>query len=252
MTSQDKNKNNVTNTQTSFVHERERWRDLEKVTDIQSVSDCNVTLTDSASNVNYECNKDTRVLDPDQTEFVPGEKWQSRSNEKINRKEPQRLCGKVEGISIEFLCDTGAESTILSIRCFEKLPRDVKMRFQDCVSSVTMPDGRTVVSKGPVLCKIEVGNRRVYEVICVSDIEDYAILGWDAQLALGVQYSVASIDLVGRQKLCRVFNPVIRRIQVAERCVVPPMSEIIVREKCETKLPQADFMIGSITDPAKN
>ena len=54
----------------------------------------------------------------------------------------------------------------------------------------------------------------------MSDIEDYAIPDWDAQLARGVQYSVAGIDLVGKRKLRKIFNSVIRRVQIAEYCAV--------------------------------
>ena len=96
---------------------------------------------------------------------------------------------------LRFLCDTGADSTVLSIKCYETLPLDVKRRLQDSAGSVFMLDGRQVMYKCPILCIMEVGGKQINEVICVADIEDYALLGWDAQLALGVQYTIAGIDL---------------------------------------------------------
>ena len=96
-----------------------------------------------------------------------------------------------------FPSDTGAECTVLSLHCFETLPRLIKQKFQSSVSSVTLADGRMVTSKGSLLCQIEVGKHKVNEVCFVAHMYDFALLGWDTQLALGVQFTVAGIDLVG-------------------------------------------------------
>jgi hypothetical protein len=63
---------------------------------------------------------------------------------------PRKLTVKVDGMPIKFLCDTGAESTVLSLRCFESMSKQARQKFQDCSSAITMPDGREKVSKGPV------------------------------------------------------------------------------------------------------
>jgi hypothetical protein len=120
---------------------------------------------------------------------------QVRESDKIvvNNKDSRLLRGRVEGVSIQFLCDTGADSTVVSSKYFSKFPRIVKAMFQDSASRVGMPDGRNVVSKGPVLCDIEVNGRTVREVVYVADIGDQALLGWDAQLALGVKYSIGDV-----------------------------------------------------------
>ena len=107
----------------------------------------------------------------------------------------RKLQGKIEGAKVEFFCDTGADSTVLSIKWYETLPLDVKRRLQDSAGSIYMPDGRQVMSKGPILCNMEVGGKQINEVIYVADIENYALLGWDVQLALGVKYTIAGIDL---------------------------------------------------------
>jgi hypothetical protein len=89
----------------------------------------------------------------------------------------RKLKGKIEGVKVEFLCDTGADSTVLSIKCYETLPLHVKQRLQDSAGSVYMPDGRQVMCKGPVLCNMDIGGKQINEVIYVADIEDYALLG---------------------------------------------------------------------------
>ena len=186
--------------------EKTRWRDIHECCE---------------SNDGAESRPGCNVEAP---EFVPREQ-----HEAPNRRGPKGLTGMVEGVHVEFLSDTGAESTVLSTRCYETLPYGTRRKFQDSVSSITMPDGQKVVSKGPVLCEITVGSKRVNEVVFVADIEDYALLGWDAQLALGVQYTVAGVDLVGGQKLRRVYNPIVRRVKAAEDCVIPPRSEVVAR-----------------------
>ena len=144
------------------------------------------------------------------------------------RRKGPKLTGKVENVSVEFLVDTGAESTVLSRRCFETLPRSIKAKFQDNTSSVYVADGTKVWSKGPVLCNIVVGERSIYDVVFVADIEDYALLGWDAQQALGVEFKVAGVNLAEQPRIRRVTKPVIRRITVTEDHILPARSEILI------------------------
>jgi hypothetical protein len=89
----------------------------------------------------------TSTLRPEAQEFVP------RSDDMPSvgppRVGPQNLTVALDGVPIQFLCDTGAESTVLSLRCFDTLSRLARQKFQDCTSTITMPDGREAVSKGP-------------------------------------------------------------------------------------------------------
>ena len=144
----------------------------------------------------------------------------------------RKLKGKIEGVKVEFLCDTGADSTVLSIKCYETLPLDVKRRLQDSAGSVYMPDGRQVMCKSPILCNMEVGGEQISEVIYVADIEDYALLGWDAQLALDIQYTIAGIDLTKiRRAGSSLNNTKVRLVRTNENYIIPPRSEFVVQAK---------------------
>ena len=165
---------------------------------------------------------------------------------------PLKLVVKLDGIPVEFLCDTGAESTVLSKRCFETLSRDTQRRFQDCASTLTMPDGRESAAKGPVLCTMQVGDRQVCEVVFVADIADHALLGWDAQLALGVRYDVAGVDLVGQTKVRRVFNPIVRRVTATAEVTIPARSEMIVMGKYDADAEHGTMLVGPVRDPGEN
>ena len=95
-----------------------------------------------------------------------------------------------------------------------------------------MPDGRQVICKGPILCNMEVGGKQINEIIYVADIEDYALLGWDAQLALGVQYTIAGIDLTKiRRAGLYSNNTKARLVRTNESYIIPPCSEFVVQTK---------------------
>ncbi len=158
------------------------------------------------------------------------------------------LCGTVEGVAIQFLADTGAESTILSRRSFESLPRAVRMKFQDNTGSVYSADGRRVPSKGPVVCELEIAGHRILDTIFVADIEDSALLGWEAQLALGVEYRVAGVDLASQRHTTRVCTPPVRRIRATEDFIVPGRSEVIVRGQIEGRTAGEAVLVSPVDD----
>ena len=95
-----------------------------------------------------------------------------------------------------------------------------------------MPDGRQVMCKGPILCSMKDGGKQINEVIYVADTEDYALLGWDAQLALGVQYTIAGIDLTKiRRAGSSSNNTKVRSVRANESYIIPPRSEFVVQAK---------------------
>ena len=79
----------------------------------------------------------------------------TRMTKSGGRCEPIRLTGRVAGVSVEFLCDTGAESSILSLQYLERLPRNVRMQFLDrTTAEIVMTNGHSAHAFGPVLCEI--------------------------------------------------------------------------------------------------
>ena len=164
------------------------------------------------------------------------------------RRKGPTLTGSVEHVKVEFLVDTGAESTVLSKRCFETLLRNVRSKFQDSTSSVYVADGTRVWSKGPVLCNIVVGDCNIYDIVFVAEIEDYALLGWDAQQALGVEFKVAGINLAEQPSIRRVTQPVIRRVKVTEDYVLPAHSEVLVPGTIEGSPLKGTTLVSSAED----
>ncbi len=164
------------------------------------------------------------------------------------RREPKRLAGKVCGIAVDMLCDTGAESTVLSQKYLHKLPCSVQKQFRDKVTRITMANGEAAIGYGPILSEIEVNGRTILEVVVIADIPDPALLGWDAQLAFGVRYEVGGVDLVSTPSASKEVDTSICRVRVAEVCVVPARSEAVIKgrwDKDQSKTAMISGMVDS-------
>ena len=57
--------------------------------------------------------------------------------------------------------------------------------------------------------------------------EDYALLGWETQLALGITYTIAGVNMVKPTTKVHHLQP-IRRVKAAEDVIIPARSEVIV------------------------
>lgn len=168
------------------------------------------------------------------------------------RKEPARLSGKICGVSVKMLCDSGAESTILSRRYFDKLPRSLREQFQDRVARITMANGDEAIGYGPVHGEIEVNGQKICEVVVIADIPDEAILGWDAQVAFGVRYEIGGVDLVSSPREGGQNTTNIRRVQVGEACVIPPRSEAVITGRWDTASSGETLLISGLSDATDN
>jgi hypothetical protein len=206
----------------------------------------------------------TSVLNPCAEEFVPeggasigiGKVEKEATQPKVAASERKRIgptvAGAVDGVSVKFLVDSGAEGTILSQRCFATLPKSARSKFLDGTGSITVADGSSLPCRGPALCNITVGGKTVTDLVFVADIEDFALLGWDAQLELGVLYQVAGVDVVTPPVVRRVFNPVVRRVCLSRDFVVPPRSEVLVTGIVEGGLNDGEVLVSQredTTDP---
>ncbi len=225
---------------TYFEYDKTAWRDMEVLSEGTMGSDDKptylhhaVSTTQSGPSNSVIGETKARVLNADAPAFVPGKSTTCTNACVSSATEGKRhigpvITGKVEGVTMEFLADTGAEGTILSLRCLEQMPRDVRLKFLDSTGTIFMADGTKVQTRGPVLCQITIGSRTVLDAVFAADIEDHALLGWEAQLSLGVEYSIAGVNLVQPKTIRRVYNPQIRRVKLMADCELKARSEMIV------------------------
>jgi transposase InsO family protein len=113
--------------------------------------------------------------------------------------------GSLEGQSVRFLVDTGAEISGISYAMLARLPEVIRAAFQDQAYTVTTVSGERVSSKGPVMCNIMVGGRVVTDAVIAMQMEPDAILSLPTLAALGGQVTVAGVELLP-------VNPSIRNI----------------------------------------
>jgi hypothetical protein len=196
-------------------------------------------------------------LNPNAQEFVPDggppcgpmkdiEHPRVSSLVKESYRNGPKIAGSIEGVKVEFLADSGAEGTIISTRCLATMPIAMRTQFIDNFSSIFMADGTRVQTQGPVLCKIRIGSREIVEAVFAAEIEDFALLGWAAQLAFGVTYTISGIDVVTSQNNEIPQNSLIRRVHIAEDIDVPARSEIMTRGYVEGSATTATCIIGPI------
>jgi hypothetical protein len=154
------------------------------------------------------------------------------------------------------MCDTGAESTILSKQFMQRLSRELRQQFQDYAEAeMIMINNERAPAYGPVLCTIECQGRRIVELVYIADISDAALLGWDAQVALGAVYQRAGVDLV--QQTPRVRRAAatqidVRRVKTTIDCVLPPMSDTLVLVGWSKSGADKPMMITGVSNPALN
>ncbi|XP_052786291.1 uncharacterized protein LOC128221730 [Mya arenaria] len=141
--------------------------------------------------------------------------------------------------------DSGAEITILSTECYNKLSsrpakvKEVSMQLAD----------KDVVLKGFVTQPVEIqlGKQSFKSSLYVAPISDELLLGHDLLHHLGVSIDWLSETLVVRgehiplQTQFKESKPKIARVTIAKRLVVPPNS--VVRVSCKIDRALQDYII---------
>ena len=97
-----------------------------------------------------------------------------------NKKDNQiRVKIEVNGTSVNFLVDTGANITIICPPVYKKLPDRFKPHLVEGDIPVTTADGTTITSFGYGEFHLSQGKNAVTHSVCVADIDSEGILGYD-------------------------------------------------------------------------
>lgn len=145
------------------------------------------------------------------------------------------LPGEVEGVKNKFLVDTGAESSVISLRLLQRLPKLVRTRFQDATATLRTANGKDMPAKGPVTCKVTVNERSVLDTVYAADIDDEAIMGLSTLRALQFEVTVAGKRL--RQVKQAVSAPIPEPSKVFSTATVkiPPRSRLLISARIDAK-----------------
>jgi hypothetical protein len=137
------------------------------------------------------------------------------------------LAGKVNGVSMSFLVDTGAEPTIVGFSVLQLFPKTTRNSFQNQTAQLQLADGQSLAALGPVMCQVTVGEKTVLDTIYVAAIEDEAILGLGTLNALGFQLSVADVQLGPSNCTKKSTSIQLRKVTLKEDCIIPARSEVV-------------------------
>jgi hypothetical protein len=142
------------------------------------------------------------------------------------------MSGQLEGETVRFLIDTGAEVTVIGPEVLARLPRETRLSFlkKDC--TIVVASGERVPARGPVLCRLKVADREVLEPVRALLVNTDCILGYPTCRALGCQLTVAGVQL------CSTAPPPVRvreiqaetaaKVRVLNTVEIPPLTESLV------------------------
>ena len=99
----------------------------------------------------------------------------------------------MEGKEVEFVIDTGADVTLISLAFLETLPKPVRIAFQDRSHVLHLADGKTMMAKSPALCNVTVRIPSVLELVYAARIIDRALMRLSTLLTLGLEIAVGEI-----------------------------------------------------------
>jgi hypothetical protein len=138
------------------------------------------------------------------------------------------VTGQLEGTKVRFLVDTGAERSVMGAGVLASLPEKVREAFRMKSCNLLMANQQREVAPGPVVCQVMVEGRTVLEPFCVLKDMEGAILGMPALCELGLEVTVAGVDLLPRREEAQV-----RRLATAQVCQVKLLKDVDVPARSE-------------------
>ena len=97
-----------------------------------------------------------------------------------------RVPVRVLGLDLSFLCDTGAECTIISTQIWDQIPEESRPVLRPGRALKTVGDHHIPI-RGSTHLNLEVSGRPVCCQVEIADIADMAVLGLDVLSTLRVQ-----------------------------------------------------------------
>ena len=71
----------------------------------------------------------------------------------------------LECMKVQFLIDTGADTTIISVDTLARMTKALRTMFQDSTAALQVADGKSLQAKGPVLCNVTIRGRTVIDTV---------------------------------------------------------------------------------------
>ncbi|PIK44772.1 Retrovirus-related Pol polyprotein from transposon [Apostichopus japonicus] len=151
------------------------------------------------------------------------------------------VTGKLEGVRVNFLVDTGAEVTVIQTGVFRRLTTGKALRLDEVPLDLAAADGRplTFLGRGNLLLKV--GELEVEHEVLVADIDADALLGYDFLKLYNCTIDAGAGKLtIGKRQLEQLGTDVDKsvgtRVVVANTVVVPASSEKVVMARTSAQM----------------
>lgn len=142
--------------------------------------------------------------------------------------------GSVESVDVIFTVDTGASISLLSKKIFDEIPCNQRPDLHSKVPQLKGASGRDIPCYGTAYFQLQFGPLYLEKKLLVADITDDILIG--ADVLLGDKAGPA--DLLFSRQIIIFRNveipievdgyPRVRKVTMADTCVLPPMSESLV------------------------
>ena len=137
--------------------------------------------------------------------------------------------GKVEGLPLQYLLDSGCSGNVMSRSLFNRLPGGIKARLQPDNSQASMADGSGLLIYGVITLSCRVRTVQTRVTFKVANITDDAILGMTffkenrCSLLMDKGFLAIQDQLLPCTNRCGAMLS--NKVQVASTVVVPPGAE---------------------------
>lgn len=143
------------------------------------------------------------------------------------------LPGRVHGLEVQFLLDTGCTTNLLARSVFNQLPATVKSTMMPHSNSYgTLADGSTMTFYGAIELPCRVRGISLTETFVVSDLGDDAILGMPFLTDRGcvMEFGRPALRIGSETLQCtdREGNQLMCRVQVDHSITIPAESEVLI------------------------
>jgi hypothetical protein len=209
---------------------------------------------EKSSDENAKAKSVSQVHETENLELDLGNQDQDTSY-KIGRSSVERgLFVPVELLdqSIDFLLDTGADITLLSIETWKNIPHELKPSLMKSDFKIYNVEGKPIRQLGIIEVPMYVGETCLDTRVYIADIQQKGIIGLDLIFQMGCILDFNSkclVTSIGEVLPMKIFDkpPSVCRVSLCEKVSIPPKCEMIL----PGRKPDTTFKFG-IVEPHYN
>jgi hypothetical protein len=151
------------------------------------------------------------------------------------RPQAIRVRGYVEETEVVFLVDSGANTTVISEKIWDRLPQSVRNTGTGQHADVDTIGG-IAIARDRATCSITINGRTIVESVLVMDIDMDGILGLSSMAALGCRVELAGLNMLSTSQAWVDVNRG-KRLAKSRICHLVAKQTIRVPARCEKMVP---------------